>query len=269
MNRFSRFLAVLSLTIPATIVSASDDFGIWSSADFTKSLGSHFNVDAEVGFRSNNELQSVDRWDASLGLNYKPFKFFKLGIGYTYIYSRNATESKPNYKNDIEDFDHWVGYNITRPHWRSKNRLTFDATGTLNLGRLAFALRERYQLTGYNGVHTMKDRYRFENTIDKTDLAYKDTRRDEKKAKTRHYLRSRIEAEYNIPKCKFTPFASYEFSNNLQDAFHLDKQRLSVGGEYKLSKQHRLSLAYIYDNGADDDTESDIHVISIGYKFKF
>ena len=50
---------------------------------------------------------------------------------------------------------------------------------------------------------------------------------------------------------------------------HLDKRRLTVGTEWKISKQHRLDFAYVYNNGADDDNDSDSHILSIGYKFKF
>lgn len=37
----------------------------------------------------------------------------------------------------------------------------------------------------------------------------------------------------------------------------------------EITKQHRLDIAYVYSNGADDDNDSDIHVLSLGYKFKF
>ena len=49
----------------------------------------------------------------------------------------------------------------------------------------------------------------------------------------------------------------------------LDKTRLTVGGDWKLSKKHKISAAYIYQDGADDDGNDDIHVISVGYKFTF
>lgn len=55
----------------------------------------------------------------------------------------------------------------------------------------------------------------------------------------------------------------------MSNQLHLDKQRLTVGTEWKITKQHRLDIAYVYSNGADDDNDSDIHVLSLGYKFKF
>ena len=75
--------------------------------------------------------------------------------------------------------------------------------------------------------------------------------------------------EYNIKHCAWTPYASYELSNNLSEDFHLDKKRLTLGAEWKITKQHRLDFAYVYDNGADDDARSSDHAISLSYKFKF
>lgn len=59
---------------------------------------------------------------------------------------------------------------------------------------------------------------------------------NDKKAKTAHYLRSRIKADYNIRNCPLTPYVSFEWSNNLSNDLVLDKTRLTVGGDWKLSK---------------------------------
>ena len=90
-----------------------------------------------------------------------------------------------------------------------------------------------------------------------------------RKAKNVHYLRSRLQMSYNIRHCPLEPFVSYEFSNDLGNALHLDKTRLMAGSDWKINKKHTLSVAYVYQNGADDDASNDIHVIDIGYKFKF
>ena len=52
---------------------------------------------------------------------------------------------------------------------------------------------------------------------------------------------------------------------------NLDKSRLTVGTEWKITKQHRIDLAYIYQNShdADDNDGGGLHAISVGYKFKF
>lgn len=62
---------------------------------------------------------------------------------------------------------------------------------------------------------------------------------------------------------------SYEFSNNLADGIDLEKTRLQVGTEWKVTKKHRLDVAYIFENGSDGEHNDNLHVISVGYKFKF
>lgn len=77
--------------------------------------------------------------------------------------------------------------------------------------------------------------------------------------------------EYNIRHCAFTPYATFEFHNDLKESMDLDKSRLTVGTEWKITKQHRIDLAYIYQNShdADDNDGGGLHAISVGYKFKF
>lgn len=92
---------------------------------------------------------------------------------------------------------------------------------------------------------------------------------DVKESKDKHYLRSRLQVEYNINHCHWTPYVSYELVNDLQDKFDLEKGRLKVGAEWKITKKHRLDVAYLWDKDADDESNSNHHVISLGYKFKF
>ena len=49
----------------------------------------------------------------------------------------------------------------------------------------------------------------------------------------------------------------------------LEKTRLQVGTEWKITKMHRLDVAYIFENGSDGEHNDNLHVISVGYKFKF
>lgn len=269
MNKLNKYLFFCGLTLGCALsAQAKDDFGMWTEAGINKSLTSNLSLSTGIGFRTNDNMQNVDRWDASIGLSYKVCEHLKLGVGYVYMYSHSYTEWKRNYKDDIEDHAHWRGYNVTRPYWRSKNRFNLEATGYANLGRFTFSLRERYQLTGYNHVWVTKDKYRFNNTIDKDDLEWRSSEKDLKASKTKQYLRSRLRAEYNIRKCKLTPYAYFELTNNLERGFGYEEHRFSIGGEYKLTKKHRLSLGYVFED-SHDNAENNIHVIDLSYKFKF
>ena len=168
-------------------------------------------------------------------------------------------------------------------YWRNKHRAVFDLTGKVAAGRFTFSLRERYQFTHYRSTTTLRDKYRDEipaNMIDAwtgekhcmegrvfSKLKGPDVK--EKESKNKHYLRSRLQVEYNIKHSPLTPYASFELSNNLSEGFSLDKKRVSVGTEWKITKKHRLEVGYVFQTGADDDDEGDLHAISLGYKFKF
>lgn len=94
----------------------------------------------------------------------------------------------------------------------------------------------------------------------------------DKGAKQKHYLRTRLTVDYNIRRCPVTPFASYELANDLGDAFSIVRHRVSAGFDWNLTrdKRHALSLAYIYQHGAQEEVgNADLHVISLGYKFSF
>ena len=91
----------------------------------------------------------------------------------------------------------------------------------------------------------------------------------EKSSHNRHLLRSRLQLEYNFTNCPVTPYVSYEISNDLSKSLELKKTRLSAGAEWKINKKNIVSLGYIYQDGIDDDSNSDMHVLDIGYKFRF
>lgn len=276
-------LVLLSVPLPAL---AGDDFGIWTELTAQKSLSKQFSVDGSFEFRAEDKLRQPQRWAVSLGGTYKPLRYLSIGVGYVYLHDYSFSESEEDYKKnkvDGEGNPMFNGYNVDHAYWRNRHRATFDVTGKLPIGRFTLALRERYQYTHYKATNTLRDRYRGElpegmppeswsGTLYPYEGRYfteltTDVKR--KRAKDRHYLRSRLQLEYNIKNCHWTPYASCELSNDFSESLALDKTRLTVGAEWKITKQHRLDFAYVYEMGADDDTDGDNHALSIGYKFKF
>lgn len=272
MKKVLSFVALLLLAVPVH----ADDFGLWGDVSVQKSLGKHFAIDGSFGFRETYNPEMFTRYDFSVGAAYKPCKYFSIGYAFTFIRDYHPEEAKEKYEYDDGELE-FKGYNVKEQYLRSKRRSTFDLTGKIPMGRLTLSIRERYQYTYfvqktytkykyrkpnasyYDGVYTYNGQYfRKCTTEDKV-----------KRSKYRHYLRSRIGLDYNIRHCPLTPFVTYEFSNNLLDDLHLDKQRLTAGIEWKVSKHNRLTFAYIYNNGADDDTNADYHAASISYKIKF
>lgn len=281
----SKCIIFVFAAFAALPVLAGDDFGLWTEVGVQKDFSKKFSIDAALEFRAEDKVRQASRWAASMGMGYKPVKYFSMGAGYTFIHDYSPEEVKTDYETDDDtgklDFN---GYNVDHGYWRNKHRATFDLTGKLPLGRFTLSLRERYQYTHYVATTIYRTRYRslipanmiesggysgdyveFEGEyFGKTKVV-----ENEKKAKDRHYLRSRLQLEYNIHHCAWTPYIACETSNDLSDALHLDKTRYMVGTEWKISKQHRLDFVYLYEDGADDDALSDNHAISISYKFKF
>jgi len=268
--RTKALLLSLTALLAAAPAAAGDDFGIWTGVAFQKSFNKRFSVDAGVDYRAEQNLRHVARWDLSVGADYKLTRFLKVGAGYVYILDRNPREVEPHYNKKGQ----MNGYNIDESYWRRKHRAYAEITGKVSAGRFTFSLRERYQFTHFMADSTVRVKWRdkmppgysgdnYQGYITRTEGM------DYKPARNKHFLRSRLMVEYNIRHCPLTPFISYELSNNLSDGFHLDKQRFSVGADWKIKKKHVLSLAYVHEDGADDDTNGNLHAIDIGYKFKF
>lgn len=275
-KRFFPLFLSAALALPAL----ADDFGIWSGVAVQKSLGHRFSVDASLGFRAQDKLRQATRWDMAVGADYDLTRWLSVGAGYTYIYGRKGEEAKT----DFNKSGAFNGYNVDHGYWRSRHRATVDLTGKWRVGRFTLGIRERYQFTHYNAATTLRDRYRQEipedmaggwsgdkftyggKTFGRHTLAT-----DDKPAKDRHLLRSRFGIDYNIRHCPFTPYASFEFHNDLQEGLDLDKTRLTLGTEWKISKHHRLDLSYVMQNSHDSDDNDNglLHALSVSYKFKF
>jgi opacity protein-like surface antigen len=141
-----------------------------------------------------------------------------------------------------------INFNHEKKGWEARHRYYFYATGSLKAGRFDLSLRERFQSTYRQGV---------EETA--------------KRANPKLFLRSRLKVEYDIPKCKFEPFASVELFNTLNDPQEnrMDRWRGIAGTAFKLNKKNSVELYYRYTNYADDEEDSDTHMVGLGYSLKF
>lgn len=267
---------------------AQNDFGIWTGIAAEKSINRQFSIDAGVEMRLEDNATQPMRWDFSVGASYKMHKFLKFGVGYSFIHNRNQEEAKAKYR---EDDDGNVildpngqprlnGYNVDHGFWRNKHRAFADVTGKAKWGRFTFSLRERYIFTHYDEVQCLRDKYRnplqpgYEGDTyiyNGTEfMEYKSDEVDTKAAKNRHLLRSRLQVEYNIKGKPLTPYASYEITNELNDAMRYDKSRVCVGIDWKIRKTHVIGLGYLFQTGPDEDEGAGkLHAIKIDYTFKF
>lgn len=291
-------LTLLSLLSLGT--NAQSESGLWMGADASYDISRRWSAELGIGSRFEQEPIRPTRYDASLGLDYKPLKWLKLGAGYSFIRDYNAEEGLTlSYKNDATSPDGIRhdsngypvvnGYNGQSSFWRMKNRLFFDVTEKWKLGRFGFSLRERYQFTHLNRVEGVESKYR--NELEESDLPacttpyvgpyvdpygdsywYGFTRYEDKAARDKHLLRTRLLVDYNIKGVPATPYVSYEMFNDLSDTFSILRHRVQAGIDVTLTpnKQHALALGYLYQHGNEEGTACpDLHAITFGYKFKF
>lgn len=246
MKCLKRYVSLCLLLLCATIIKAQDDFGLWGGIGVEKKITKQLEVGIEGEFRSRNTARTVDRWSGSAGLTYKMCKWLQVSADYTFLYSYEPLE----YEKD---------WDIIPEHWLMRHRCNVALTGKWSIGRFDFSLRERWQYT-----------YRPQQETEKYD--HNDGERKDNeviKGKGKNNLRSRLKIEYDLPKCKFTPYVSCELTHNLHHGFYYEKTRCIVGAEYKLNKKHGFDFYCLYQSLADGEDEPNGLVLGAKYAFKF
>ena len=267
-----RYLPLLLLLLHTTLKAQdTENYGaIWTEVGVTKVLPYNLSLDADVGFRTLDWFNHANRFDASLGLNYKLGKYFKFGLSYTFIERHYMEETKENYGNNSGVFN---GYNIDAAHWAPRHRISFEVTADKRFWKtLRISLRERYQYTHQTTRNVDRVRYRdpiFDADNNLTGYDEIENVVKEKAAWDRHLLRSRLKFAIDKKGWRWEPFASVETHNNMGDGWHLDKIRAAAGTEFSVTKLHKISAAYVFTHENDDDGNENIHAISVGYRFKF
>ena len=234
----------------------SDDFGIYSTLSVEKKIDKKASVGVEAEMRTRENLSTFDRWSIGVDGSYKLTKWLKASAGYTLLYDNNEkTTYKTKILNDVETKvpNKYVKY------WGIRHRFNVSLTGNVDLGDFNVSLRERWQYT-YRPEHTVSERWSY------LDQAY-DGKAKTYSGKGKNVLRSRLQLEYDKKGLPVTPYVNAELFN----AWSLQKVRYHIGLDWKLSKQHSIGAFYRYQHiqNDDDDNEPNIHMIGIGYKFKF
>lgn len=234
--------------LPVAAIAQSDDFGIWTSAGLEKKITKDLTLGGELEFRSGNNLKNVDRWDAGISLDYRLAKWLKAGVGYTYLYDYHPEEYTYQDDGDLNK--------RTMTYFGSRHRFNVSLTASKSFGKLNVSLRERWQYTYRPQQDNMRMDYQH------ADLGYSYA----VKGKAKNVWRNRLMLKYKTDNF-LQPYLSGE---TYIGGSGMDKLRLSLGTELKLSKQSSLNVGYIYQKAYnDDDGEGNKHVLSIGYKFKF
>lgn len=246
----------------------SDDFGLWTEINVSKSLPHNLELSFEGEYRMEDCLRKTDRFGGTLSLGYKPTKFMKLKAGYALLYGYNSEERKEKYTNDVEDPFFYEGYNITEAYWSLRHRFKADVTFDKKFFKwLKISLRERYQYTFRPEQEVPRMKYRFYEGELKP--GYPESDPDVKHEKRTQMLRSRLEFQYDKKKCDWKPFVSFEVYNDLANQMKTGEYKVMCGTDYKISKQHKVNVSYLFNTEMETHPYESRHVLILGYSYDF
>ena len=285
MNTIKKIFGIGCLLLGASAAWAQkSDFGVWTSVEGSTKLNKKLEFSFEGEYRTQDMSSMTERVSGAVNLSYKDknfLPFLKADVGYTFMYMNYPGETTIKYETDEDGMltDVPKHMNVDAAYWTARHRGTASLTGSFKWNRFKFSLRERYQFTYrmpsqcdrtrlyYNPFHEIDGQDEFYPITEPGDEDYS-YMVDEKKAKSDHKLRTRLEVSYDVKKCPFEPYVEVEVYNELDNAFAYDKIRYTVGTEYKINKENKLKVFYRYQDYADIDEVSG-HVLGLGYAFEF
>lgn len=249
MARCKRKRLILLLLLFTALMPAglqADDSGLILSAEASRKIRKGLNVSIEAEFRSRNDFRTAERVSLGASVSYKLLPWLKASGGYNLLFDNNREEI--TYNDDMS-------YNNWRPsYWGVRHRFNVSLTASYKVRRVEFSLRERWQYT-----------YRPEKMIDNFDFDEGEWEDHKVRGKGKNVFRSRLQAEWDIPRCKFDPFASVEFHQSK----YLDKTRFIVGVDHTIKKTHDFKLYYRYQLTGSHSSDPNIHMLGLGYTYKF
>lgn len=268
-------LSALSLLCAISASAQSDDFGMDFSLSAEKKLSRSISLNVEGNARTQDNTSKMERWSVGAGLESKIYDGAHFSIkafaGWEYMWMHKLRETKDKYDTNTSilpggeevTVKEYEGYNETLPYGRDRHRTSVGASASYKPNkRWSFQLKETVQYSHYTKASTTKNKYRLD---DNDNLYLKESETDDKKAKDRTILRSRLTAEYNIKHCPINPYASAEYGCGL--SYTTNKWKFTAGADYKINKTNIITAFYRYQT-EDDDDDPNGHIIGIGYKIK-
>lgn len=275
-----KYLIAILCLLPMSLLAESEG-GVWGDVSVSKDLGKRWSLGAEADIRTTHGVKDISRAGIGVDADYKPLKWLKVGVGYSYLADQSQKALKSHYKESTGAFN---GFNEDLPYWRHKHRACLDVTAKRKFGRFTLSLRERYQYTHFMATDAERVKYRsplasidgiapdgltqkegyyfWPDDVERLDVA--------KGSKDTHILRSRFGLEYNIRHCPVTPCVSYEIQNRLNDDMLAVKQRATAGIEWKVSKVFYVTADYVYQREfrPEEYESGSLHALSLGFKIK-
>ena len=257
MERRVLFLIGFALAVTAQTKAQDDDFGIWAEANVEKKINNSLSLEGGVELRTRDDgFGEIDRLSVSLGASYKLTSWLKASLDYSLL----------------DDHNHKVNSSGKKysDYWGLRHRVNLSLTASHQFGRLGVSLRERWQYT-YRPEQTVDRYWNYTDEDDDVVFGEKVVKKGISQTHTYHgkgsnKWRNRLQLKYKLDKT-WRPYVSAE---STVGGSGFDKMRYSLGTEIRLNKQHSLDMKYMYQHlYNDDDSESNRHILGLGYTFKF
>jgi hypothetical protein len=200
------------------------DFGSWVSFDVSKEVTKRFDIEFEEEVRIFKKFSEINRFSTTINGSYNVNKFLKGGAGYTWIY-----------RHDIKD-----------QLWENRHRYFVYLNGGLELGRMNFSLREKFQSTYYDA------------SVPGFDYS------------PVNYLRSKLEVAWDLKGAKTEPYASVEmhYQLNNPDGNEIDNMRYTLGVDFPLSKKLDLDTYFRLNQDIHVKNPVNLYLLGINLKLK-
>ncbi len=221
----SAILLILCVAIPLsaqTIIeteTSASDFQVRTGIQIEKTWKKTFQLSLEEEARFKSCVTEFDKLYSTLSFDYKPIKYFKTGIGYSFILINHDGKKSTDYQKYLD----------------MRHRAFISIEGSYTVNDWKFSLRERPILT----IRT-------------------DSVNPLEKAPYRWDLRSRIMAEYKWFGKPLKSYLAVEVSNTLNapdlaDGNYINKVRTTLGVKYKISAHHSFDFFYRFDANFNKD----------------
>lgn len=288
MKHTGSLLLILAFILPAALpVRAEDDLRLDFTAEANKKLlNNRLTVGLSANTRTQDNTSQMDGYALELGGTYKLIdrkKYgLKFGLAYEHSWVKRLGECEPRYKTKYykDKFDYIgdgqfeaiekgynTGYNYDAAYWRGRSRLSLSMAFSYRLSkRLYLTLKETMQYKHYYGTWTERTKYRNKVRYGEESTDVVETYMKEKRAKDRWMLRSKLTMQYSKKRCPWEPFVSAELGCEV--GYTAYKWKFTAGTDYKISKQHTLNVFYRYQTENDEDALN-VHIVGVGYGFKF
>jgi hypothetical protein len=217
------FLLSLFVCFPVHTYSQETDFGTWLDANVSKKITKKLEIQADEEVRIFQNFSEINRFATSIGASYSFFKILKGETGYTWIYHHDVNDS----------------------YWDNRHRYYVQLIEKVNVGRLAFSLRERFQST-------------FQKIVKKSDYS------------PQNYLRSRLQVAWDIRNSKLEPYSSAEviYQLNNPDGNVIDNLRYTLGTEFPLTKKLSMDTYLRISRDINVKHQGNLYLIGIDLNCK-